>query len=49
MSSAIKFENKNSAFTTPEMEINLSDQLNVFENINNKYVVFCMLKYYKII
>lgn len=47
--SAIKFENKNSAFTTPEMEINLSDQLNVLENINNKYVVFCMLKYYKII
>lgn len=49
LSSAIKFENKNSAFTTPEMEINLSDQLNVLENINNKYVVFCMLKYYKII
>lgn len=38
--SAIKFENKNSAFTTPEMEINLSDQLNVLENINNKYVFF---------
>lgn len=38
--SAIKFENKNSAFTTPEIKIILSDQLNVLENINNKYVFF---------